>query len=85
MINYFIPLRQHRFLKGLRARVELKGKAVRVGYSSRCCKFIGETRELQQSFATVREDGKALQSEQVRRPAYALYVLLPAEDGTEFD
>ena len=82
MTNYFIPLRQHRFLKGLRARVELKGKAVRIGYSSRCCKFV---QKLRQSFATVREDGKALHSEQVRRPAYALYVLLPAEDGTEFD
>lgn len=73
MTNYFIPLRQHRFLKGLRARVELKGKAVRIGYSSRCCKFV---QKLRQSFATVRhKDGKASQSEQVRRPASALFIL----------
>ncbi|MBP1645988.1 MAG: hypothetical protein H6Q16_1563 [Bacteroidetes bacterium] len=56
---------------------ELKGNAVKIGNSSRCCKFLSKDNVVLILFATnPLWIGKALKQKQVRRPAIFVYLLI---------
>ncbi len=65
----------------------LKGNAVQVCNSSRCCEFRPGCSGLssRQSFATDLAVGKASRRKQVRRPAFACVERKPAENGRSED
>ena len=81
-----LPLSLHRFPMppSMRGR-GLKGNAVRIGNSSRCCKFPGSNTASATSSGNLLplapKAGKALEQERVRRPARAFYGFASAENG----
>ena len=64
---------RHKVVKDFRRKI-LRGKQVRILYSTRCCKFRERSRKM-----SLSKDGKTPLQEQVRKPA--IYALLIASGG----